>query len=137
VLTLGTFNLAMWIFWAVLTMFGLASSLKRMTERATERYCARRKLRRARARAQHEREERERCAREQRLAWRAASAQEPTLIYSTAPALAPTLDMADRLAIRQPPRPGLTVAHRPGFELDIESLEKAVASLRAAVAESA
>jgi hypothetical protein len=58
-LTLGTFNLAMWIFWAVLTVFGLASSLKRVTERATERYCARRKLRRARNRARHEREERE------------------------------------------------------------------------------
>src|SRR5258707_11813259 len=46
-LTLGTFNLAMWLFWAVFTIFGFASSLKRMTERATERYCARRKLRRA------------------------------------------------------------------------------------------
>jgi hypothetical protein len=61
-LTLGTFNLAMWIFWAVLTVFGFASSLKRMTERATERYCACRKLRRARNLARHEREERERCA---------------------------------------------------------------------------
>jgi hypothetical protein len=58
-LTLGTFNLAMWIFWAVLTVFGFASSLKRMTERATERYCACRKLRRARNLARHEREERE------------------------------------------------------------------------------
>ncbi len=49
VLTVGTFNLAMWLFWAILTMFGFVSSLKRMTERVTERYCARRKLRRARA----------------------------------------------------------------------------------------
>ena len=48
-LTVGAFNLAMWLFWAVLTVFGFVSSLKRMTERATERYCARRKLRRARA----------------------------------------------------------------------------------------
>jgi hypothetical protein len=52
----------MWIFWAVLTVFGFASSLKRMTERATEHYCACRKLRRARNLARHEREERERCA---------------------------------------------------------------------------
>jgi hypothetical protein len=94
-LTLGTFNLAMWIFWAALTLFGFASSLKRMTERATERYCARRKLRRARILAQHEREERERRAREQRLALLAASAEEPTVIYSTAPAMVPKLDMVD------------------------------------------
>jgi hypothetical protein len=153
-LTLGTFNLAMWIFWAVLTIFGFASSLKRMTERTTERYCAHRKLRRARACAQHEREERERCAREQRLASLAASAQEPTLIYSTAPALAPKLELdrlairrlptapalapkleiADRLAIRRPPWPGLTAVRRHGSELDLERLERAVASLRRAVA---
>jgi hypothetical protein len=48
VLTLGTFNLAMWLFWAIVTLFGFVSSLKRMTERITERYCARRRLRRAR-----------------------------------------------------------------------------------------
>ena len=51
-LTVGTFNLVMWVFWAVLTIFGFVSSLKRMTERATERYCARRKLRRAREQRQ-------------------------------------------------------------------------------------
>ena len=62
-LTVSTFNLAMWMFWAILTIFGFVSSLKRTTERVTERYCARRKLRRARAQA-----ERERCEREQR--WR-------------------------------------------------------------------
>ena len=45
----GMFNLAMWIFWALFTVFGFVASLKRMAERATERYCARRKLRRARA----------------------------------------------------------------------------------------
>jgi hypothetical protein len=48
-LTLGTFHLAMWMFWAVLTTLGFVCSLKRMTEVATERYCARRKRRRARA----------------------------------------------------------------------------------------
>ena len=48
VLTVGTFNLAMWLFWAAVTLLGFVSSLKRMTERITERYCARRRLRRAR-----------------------------------------------------------------------------------------
>jgi len=48
-LTLGMFNLAMWLFWALLTIFGFVASLKRTAERMTERYCARRKLRRARA----------------------------------------------------------------------------------------
>jgi hypothetical protein len=47
-LTVGAFNLAMWIFWAALSIVGFAVSLKRMTERATERYCSRRKLRLAR-----------------------------------------------------------------------------------------
>jgi hypothetical protein len=47
-LTVGMFNLAMWVFWALFTAFGFVASLKRMAERATERYCARRKLRRAR-----------------------------------------------------------------------------------------
>jgi len=48
-LTVGMFNLAMWLFWAVVTALGFVASLKRAAERATERYCARRKLRRARA----------------------------------------------------------------------------------------
>ena len=48
VLTVGTFNLATWLFWAIVTVFGFVSSLKRMTERITERYCVRRRLRRAR-----------------------------------------------------------------------------------------
>jgi hypothetical protein len=51
VLTMGTFHLASWIFWAMLTGFGLLSSLKRTAERMTERHCARRRLRRARAAA--------------------------------------------------------------------------------------
>ena len=81
-LTVSTFNLAMWIFWAILTLFGFVSSLKRMTERTTERYCARRRRRIAR--------ERERCERERRAAALIAAAQaaarEPTVIYSAAPA---------------------------------------------------
>src|SRR5262245_26037690 len=38
----------MWVFWAFLTVLGFVASLKRMAERATECYCARRKLRRVR-----------------------------------------------------------------------------------------
>src|SRR5262245_50662292 len=51
VLTMGAFELASWILWALLTGFGLVSSLKRTAERITERHCARRRLRRARAAA--------------------------------------------------------------------------------------
>ena len=50
-LTMGAFNLAWWIFWAMLTGFGLVCSLKRTAERITERHCARRRLRRARTAA--------------------------------------------------------------------------------------
>jgi hypothetical protein len=50
-LTVGTFNLAMWIFWAATTALGFVTSLKRMVERATERSCIRRRRRRARAEA--------------------------------------------------------------------------------------
>ena len=39
VLTVGAFNLANWMLWALVTAFGLVSALKRATERATERYC--------------------------------------------------------------------------------------------------
>jgi hypothetical protein len=45
VLTVGTFNLATWLLWAIVTLLGFVSSLKRMTERITERYCVRRRLR--------------------------------------------------------------------------------------------
>jgi len=45
VLTVGTFNLATWLLWAVVTLLGFVSSLKRMTERITERYCVRRRRR--------------------------------------------------------------------------------------------
>ena len=113
-LTVGTFNLAMWMFWALLTVFGFVSSLKKMTERATERYCARRRRRIARARC--EREEREQAAQEVRRAMLAASAEEP--IYSSSPALAPQptpvahTAPTDSVAIERPPWPGLTVLHR-------------------------
>jgi hypothetical protein len=43
VLTMGTFNLAMWLFWAILSVLGFVSSLKRTTERITERGCRRRR----------------------------------------------------------------------------------------------
>jgi len=48
-LTVGVLNLAMWIFWAVATALSFVVSLKRAAERATERYCARRRRRLARA----------------------------------------------------------------------------------------
>jgi hypothetical protein len=48
-LTVGVFNLAMWMFWAVATALSFVVSLKRAVERATERYCARRRRRLARA----------------------------------------------------------------------------------------
>src|SRR5205823_10622267 len=87
-LTVGTFNLAMWVLWAGLTMFGFVSSLKRMTERLTERYCARRKLRRARALAQGE----------QRQAALAVAAEEAAM-----------LEPSDGLAVTRTPRPGLAL----------------------------
>ena len=54
ILAVGAFDLATWLFWALVTLFAFISSLKRATERITERYCARRKLRPAR-RAHHAR----------------------------------------------------------------------------------
>jgi hypothetical protein len=48
-LAVSAFNLAWWIFWAILTVFGLISALKRTTERCTERYCEHRRAKRARA----------------------------------------------------------------------------------------
>ncbi len=84
-LTVGTFNLVSWVFWAILTVLGFVSSLKKATERATERYCARRKLRRAR-----ERERNAQRRREQRPAAATAADQETAMaILSTAPDPAP------------------------------------------------
>jgi hypothetical protein len=109
ILTMGTFNLAMWIFWALFTAFGFVSALKRWTERCTERSCARRKLRRAR--------EAERCAREARVqaarelpagvaAVAAAPAEEPVVIYSSSPALAPRAEPIESTVVsfRDPTR---------------------------------
>ncbi len=48
-LAASAFNLAWWILWAMLTVLGFITALKRATERATERYCEHRRARRARA----------------------------------------------------------------------------------------
>jgi hypothetical protein len=54
-LTTSTFTLFSWLFTAVMTVLGFFAAVKRATERATERYCARRRalqsLRRAEAAA--------------------------------------------------------------------------------------
>ena len=89
VLTVGAFNLANWMLWALVTAFGLVSALKRMTERSTERYCARRR-RRARERQVRELQVREQAGRrecEQGAVSPTAAA--PTVIAFPAPALVP------------------------------------------------
>jgi len=109
-LTMGTFNLAMWMFWALFTIVGFISSLKRMTERSTERYCARRRARIAR---------RERkLARAQALeaVQRAASvdaAAEPQLVRSAAPSLAPRA-ASGLPAVKQPSWLELAVGREDG-----------------------
>jgi hypothetical protein len=45
-LSIGTFNLAMWVLWAILTVFGFVSSAKAGVERMTFRYLQRKKARR-------------------------------------------------------------------------------------------
>jgi hypothetical protein len=87
VLTVGAFNLANWMLWAIVTAFGLVSALKRMTERATERSCARRRLRRARQ--QQARELAERRASERGSIM--PTTAKPTVIAFPAPALVPDL----------------------------------------------
>jgi hypothetical protein len=75
--------------WALVTAFGLVSALKRMTERSTERYCARRR-RRARERQVRELQVREQAGRrecEQGAVSPTAAA--PTVIAFPAPALVP------------------------------------------------
>ena len=47
-LTTGAFNLAMWLLWAVLSLFGFLSSIKSTTERATQAWLDRKKVRRLR-----------------------------------------------------------------------------------------
>jgi hypothetical protein len=143
-LTVGTFNLAMWMFWAVLTIYGFVASLKRMSERCTERYCARRRLRRARRGERRAREELERCVREQqerelqrrelRVVVPAAPLDEPTVIYSNAPgvvpAMVPKLDLTYRPAIGLPPCPGLAAPRRQGGKLGAAPIESTVLSFR-------
>src|SRR3954465_1184799 len=63
VLTVGAFNLANWMLWALVTGFGLVSELQRMTERSTELYCARRRRRRVRERQVREHQAREQAGR--------------------------------------------------------------------------
>jgi hypothetical protein len=46
-LTLAIFDLALWIFWALLMLFGFVSSTKAAVERATHRAYMRKKARRA------------------------------------------------------------------------------------------
>jgi len=119
-LTVGTFNLAMWMFWAILTIYGFVASLKRMTERTTERYCARRRLRRARR-------ERERCA---------AVLEEPMVIYSNAPGVVPAmaakLDSTYRPAIAPRSWPELNDIRPRGDKPKAEPLESTVLSFRGA-----
>jgi hypothetical protein len=50
-LAAGTFNLAIWVFGALLTLFGFLSSIKAMTERLTYAWLRRKKARRLRLRA--------------------------------------------------------------------------------------
>ncbi len=47
VLTASAFDLALWLFWSALALLGFCSSCKAATERMTQRYLDRRKLRRA------------------------------------------------------------------------------------------
>jgi hypothetical protein len=44
-LTVGSFNLAMWVLWALFTLLGFVSSAKAATERMTLRHLARKKAR--------------------------------------------------------------------------------------------
>ena len=48
-LAASAFHLAWWILWAALTVLGFVVALKRTCERATERYCERRRAKRLRA----------------------------------------------------------------------------------------
>jgi hypothetical protein len=76
-LTIGAFNLAWWVIWAALMVFGFVSSLKRTVERMTERSIRRRKLRQARRR--------EAIARAERLAALAASGDAPSILPDELP----------------------------------------------------
>jgi hypothetical protein len=133
-LTLGTFNLALWVFWALLTVFGFVASLKRMVERATEHYCTRRKLRHARAREAQGNAERAAHLRTERPAPRVTG---PVLVYSSAPAVVPQRQPIFSLAqlpARPASWPGLPRPSGSDAEAAIERLDQAVHSLKRACA---
>ena len=47
-LAAGAFNLTLWVFWALLALFGFVASIKATTERLTETWLLRSKARRLR-----------------------------------------------------------------------------------------
>jgi hypothetical protein len=111
-LTMGTWNLAMWIFWALFIALKFVTLLKRMAERSTERYCARRRARIARA----ERRAARLAAQaeiEQRAAQPVAAQAYPAV--SPWPSLLPSAADAD---VRQSARRDLNVARRPSTPAD-------------------
>jgi hypothetical protein len=141
-LAFGAFNLATWVLWALLTLLGLTASLKRMTERVTQRYCLHRRIRRARAREGQARAD-EACASERRVVAVAerlpspAPELEPMVASPSAPVLSASLEPAERLAIQAPPWPALTFPRRGANDSALDAFEKAVASLRAVSARAA
>src|SRR6202048_4344244 len=134
-LALGTFNLATWILWALLTLLGLAASLKRMTERMTERYCMYRRWRRTRAR--HAAAQDTSASRQCGASLAKPLPLSPPHQYSTAPALVPRLDAADHLPIRPPPWPGLMRPRSGANGVHMDAIDKALACLRAVAAQAA
>jgi hypothetical protein len=128
----------MWVFWALLTVFGFVSSLKRMAERLTERYCARRKLRLARAKQKQLQElEKEAAAREQRVAALAAFIEKAAPVDCDAPAPLPGMKAANGRRTGRQPCPGLRARRLSGVSSDLCRVERVVASLRAACARAA
>ena len=111
-LTMGTFNLAMWMFWAVFTVFSFVASLKRMTERSTERYCARRRARIARRERKLARAQALEAV--QQAAASVDAAAEPQLVHAAAPSLAPPAAAVGHAAVKQPSWFGLAVGGEDG-----------------------
>jgi hypothetical protein len=136
-LALGTFNLATWILWALLTLLGLAASLKRMTERMTERYCTYRRWRRTRARARHAAAQDTSASRQCGASLAKPLPLSPPHQYSTAPALVPRLDAADRLPVRPPPWPGLMRPRSGANGVHMDAIDKALARVRAVAPQAA
>jgi hypothetical protein len=141
-LAFGAFNLATWILWALFTLLGLAASLKRLSERMTERYCMRRRLRRARARV---REARTDHAHADELSTRRIGAAAEQLASSksvvepiscAAPTLVASLDRVGRPAAQRP-WPALTLPRHGASVPALDSFEKALASFRAVTARAA